>query len=33
VLAARVLAQEHRIYPEALAALAKIHLPGQAAKP
>jgi phosphoribosylglycinamide formyltransferase-1 len=33
LLAARVLAEEHRIYPEALAALAKIHLPGQAAKP
>jgi phosphoribosylglycinamide formyltransferase 1 len=34
VLAARVLAEEHRIYPEALAALAaKIRLPGAGAKP
>jgi phosphoribosylglycinamide formyltransferase-1 len=34
VLAARVLAEEHRIYPEALAALAtKIRLPEAGAKP
>ena len=33
-LAARVLAEEHRIYPEALAALAtRIRLPEAGAKP